>query len=162
MFFLCCWVDAVRPPKAAHVVSKGCVRVRLQIVGFPGCASSCIGQWMYLHSLVASWCSNVATQYLASTPASVMHPPSLQQRLCIAPSSPPVRCSAMLSFLLQHMLPNFNECWWDSWLLDVAICNSLGEGQRQQFYMHMHMHTATLAHCYKCPAAGCGHMQQLR
>jgi hypothetical protein len=24
------------------------------------------------------------------------------------------------------MLPNFNECWWDSWLLDVAICNSLG------------------------------------
>ncbi|KAK9815001.1 hypothetical protein WJX73_004520 [Symbiochloris irregularis] len=23
----------------------------------------------------------------------------------------------------QHMLPNFNECWWDSWILDVAVCN---------------------------------------
>lgn len=23
----------------------------------------------------------------------------------------------------QHWLANFNECWWDSWLLDVAICN---------------------------------------
>jgi hypothetical protein len=28
--------------------------------------------------------------------------------------------------LLQHMLPNFNECWWDSWVLDVLVCNSLG------------------------------------
>jgi phosphatidylserine synthase 2 len=27
---------------------------------------------------------------------------------------------------LQHWLPNFNECWWDSWLLDVAICNAIG------------------------------------
>eukprot|EP01026_Neomeris_dumetosa_P009437 TRINITY_DN13203_c0_g1_i1.p2 TRINITY_DN13203_c0_g1~~TRINITY_DN13203_c0_g1_i1.p2 ORF type:complete len:236 (-),score=10.50 TRINITY_DN13203_c0_g1_i1:77-784(-) len=26
----------------------------------------------------------------------------------------------------KHMLPNFNECWWDSWLLDVAICNAIG------------------------------------
>ena len=26
----------------------------------------------------------------------------------------------------RHLLPNFNECWWDSWVLDVAICNSLG------------------------------------
>jgi hypothetical protein len=26
----------------------------------------------------------------------------------------------------QHLLPNFNECWWDSLLLDVAICNFLG------------------------------------
>jgi hypothetical protein len=34
---------------------------------------------------------------------------------------------------LQHMLPNFNECWWDSWLLDVAICNSLGEAPVQMF-----------------------------
>ena len=23
----------------------------------------------------------------------------------------------------KHMLPNFNECWWDSWLLDVLLCN---------------------------------------
>jgi hypothetical protein len=26
----------------------------------------------------------------------------------------------------KHYLPNFNECWWDSWLLDVAICNAIG------------------------------------
>ncbi|GAB4819217.1 hypothetical protein N2152v2_006263 [Parachlorella kessleri] len=26
----------------------------------------------------------------------------------------------------KHYLPNFNECWWDSWVLDVAICNALG------------------------------------
>ena len=26
----------------------------------------------------------------------------------------------------QHMLPNFNECWWDSWVLDVALCNWIG------------------------------------
>lgn len=29
--------------------------------------------------------------------------------------------------LSQHYLPNFNECWWDSLLLDIAICNFLGE-----------------------------------
>jgi len=27
------------------------------------------------------------------------------------------------------MLPNFNECWWDSWVLDVAICNFAGAFQ---------------------------------
>lgn len=27
---------------------------------------------------------------------------------------------------LSHMLPNFNECWYDSWVLDVAVCNTLG------------------------------------
>ena len=27
---------------------------------------------------------------------------------------------------LQHQLPNFTECWWDSFLLDVVICNGLG------------------------------------
>lgn len=26
----------------------------------------------------------------------------------------------------QHMLPNFNECWWDSWILDVLVCNNIG------------------------------------
>jgi len=32
----------------------------------------------------------------------------------------------LLELTFQHLLPNFNECWWDSWLLDVAICNWLG------------------------------------
>ncbi|KAI7686379.1 hypothetical protein SSS_09905 [Sarcoptes scabiei] len=25
-----------------------------------------------------------------------------------------------------HLLPNFAECWWDSWILDVLVCNGLG------------------------------------
>lgn len=28
---------------------------------------------------------------------------------------------------LKHLLPNFNECWWDSWVLDVAVCNLVGK-----------------------------------
>eukprot|EP00878_Enallax_costatus_P043711 GHUV01051770.1.p1 GENE.GHUV01051770.1~~GHUV01051770.1.p1 ORF type:complete len:341 (+),score=51.35 GHUV01051770.1:106-1128(+) len=32
----------------------------------------------------------------------------------------------LLEATFAHMLPNFQECWWDSWVLDVAICNSLG------------------------------------
>jgi hypothetical protein len=37
-------------------------------------------------------------------------------------------CGASLLNLLreQHLLPNFNECWWDRWLLDVLICNNIG------------------------------------
>jgi phosphatidylserine synthase 2 len=27
---------------------------------------------------------------------------------------------------LAHALPNFNECWWDAWLLDAAVCNWVG------------------------------------
>ena len=29
-------------------------------------------------------------------------------------------------YSLQHQLPNFQECWWDHWILDVAVCNWLG------------------------------------
>jgi len=29
-------------------------------------------------------------------------------------------------YSLQHQLPNFNECWWDHWILDVLVCNWLG------------------------------------
>lgn len=25
-----------------------------------------------------------------------------------------------------HLLPNFNECWWDAFILDVLVCNGLG------------------------------------
>lgn len=25
-----------------------------------------------------------------------------------------------------HMLPNFKECWWDAWILDVIVTNGLG------------------------------------
>ena len=37
--------------------------------------------------------------------------------------------SVMFEFLeysLEHQLPNFSECWWDHWLLDVLICNGGG------------------------------------
>lgn len=32
----------------------------------------------------------------------------------------------LMELTFQHMLPNFNECWWDSWVLDVALCNLIG------------------------------------
>uniref|UniRef100_A0A8C5EPC4 Phosphatidylserine synthase n=1 Tax=Gouania willdenowi TaxID=441366 RepID=A0A8C5EPC4_GOUWI len=37
--------------------------------------------------------------------------------------------SVMFEFLeysLEHQLPNFSECWWDHWIMDVLVCNSLG------------------------------------
>ncbi|KAJ7643663.1 phosphatidyl serine synthase-domain-containing protein [Roridomyces roridus] len=32
----------------------------------------------------------------------------------------------LAEYSLQHQLPNFNECWWDHWVLDVLLCNWLG------------------------------------
>jgi phosphatidylserine synthase 2 len=32
----------------------------------------------------------------------------------------------LVEMLFKHMLPNFNECWWDQWILDVLLCNGLG------------------------------------
>ena len=31
-----------------------------------------------------------------------------------------------LEYSLEHQLPNFSECWWDHWILDVLICNGGG------------------------------------
>ena len=31
-----------------------------------------------------------------------------------------------LEYSLEHQLPNFSECWWDHWILDVIICNGGG------------------------------------
>ncbi|XP_073304064.1 CDP-diacylglycerol--serine O-phosphatidyltransferase 1-like isoform X3 [Primulina huaijiensis] len=31
-----------------------------------------------------------------------------------------------MELTFRHMLPNFNECWWDSIILDVLICNWFG------------------------------------
>ncbi|KAJ6689619.1 hypothetical protein OIU85_005977 [Salix viminalis] len=33
----------------------------------------------------------------------------------------------LMEFTFRHMLPNFNECWWDSIVLDILICNWFGE-----------------------------------
>lgn len=32
----------------------------------------------------------------------------------------------LAEYSLQHQLPNFEECWWDHWVLDVLVCNWLG------------------------------------
>ncbi|KAG8886587.1 hypothetical protein FRB97_000006 [Tulasnella sp. 331] len=32
----------------------------------------------------------------------------------------------LAEYSLEHQLPNFAECWWDHWVLDVLICNWLG------------------------------------
>ena len=42
-------------------------------------------------------------------------------------------------YSLQHQLPNFAECWWDHWLLDVFGCNWLGIwlGMRTCAYLSM-------------------------
>ncbi|KAF8739513.1 hypothetical protein AX14_009294 [Amanita brunnescens Koide BX004] len=32
----------------------------------------------------------------------------------------------LAEYSLQHHLPNFAECWWDHWILDVLVCNWLG------------------------------------
>ncbi|XP_050808847.1 phosphatidylserine synthase 2 isoform X2 [Gopherus flavomarginatus] len=37
--------------------------------------------------------------------------------------------SVMFEFLeysLEHQLPNFSECWWDHWIMDVILCNGFG------------------------------------
>jgi phosphatidylserine synthase 2 len=32
----------------------------------------------------------------------------------------------IMEYSLEHQLPNFAECWWDHWLLDVLLCNWIG------------------------------------
>ena len=31
-----------------------------------------------------------------------------------------------LEYSLEHQLPNFSECWWDHWIMDVIVCNGAG------------------------------------
>ena len=32
----------------------------------------------------------------------------------------------LVELALIYMVPNFAECWWDQWIMDVLICNGLG------------------------------------
>lgn len=32
----------------------------------------------------------------------------------------------LVELALIYMVPNFGECWWDQWVMDVLICNGLG------------------------------------
>ncbi|TEB40083.1 phosphatidylserine synthase 2 [Coprinellus micaceus] len=45
----------------------------------------------------------------------------------------------LAEYSLQHQLPNFAECWWDHWVLDVLICNWLGTylGMKVCQYFHV-------------------------
>ncbi|XP_070563726.1 phosphatidylserine synthase 2-like [Ptychodera flava] len=44
-----------------------------------------------------------------------------------------------LEYSLEHQLPNFSECWWDHWIMDALICNSLGiyAGKKTLEYLNM-------------------------
>ena len=39
-----------------------------------------------------------------------------------------------------YYIPNFAECWWDQWILDVLICNGLGTLHITQHQTHTHTH----------------------
>jgi hypothetical protein len=32
----------------------------------------------------------------------------------------------LMELSFEHMLPNFAECWWDSFIMDISVCNALG------------------------------------
>ncbi|XP_077994154.1 phosphatidylserine synthase 2-like [Glandiceps talaboti] len=44
-----------------------------------------------------------------------------------------------MEYTLEHQLPNFRECWWDHWIMDALICNSLGiwAGAKTIEYLNM-------------------------
>ncbi|KAJ2859916.1 hypothetical protein GGH94_005828 [Coemansia aciculifera] len=49
----------------------------------------------------------------------------------------------LLEYSLAHQLPNFNECWWDHWILDVFTCNWLGIYVGMKWCEHFKMKTYT-------------------
>ncbi|KAJ2079134.1 hypothetical protein H4R24_003988 [Coemansia sp. RSA 988] len=49
----------------------------------------------------------------------------------------------LLEYSLAHQLPNFNECWWDHWILDVLLCNWLGIYVGMKWCEHFKMKTYT-------------------
>ena len=62
------------------------------------------------------------------------------------PTTPPITTTTAST--KQHLLPNFNECWWDSAVLDVALCNWLGA---RCFFQHRTASRArALAACFDC------------
>ncbi|CAH1256654.1 PTDSS2 [Branchiostoma lanceolatum] len=32
----------------------------------------------------------------------------------------------LIEYSVEHQIPFLEECWWDHWIVDVAVCNSLG------------------------------------
>ncbi|KAK8647635.1 hypothetical protein V6N13_121365 [Hibiscus sabdariffa] len=47
-----------------------------------------------------------------------------------------------MELTFRHMLPNFNECWWDSIILDILICNWFGK------IMHFHCIYSFIFHMF--------------
>lgn len=45
----------------------------------------------------------------------------------------------VMEYSLQYQLPNFAECWWDHWILDVLVCNWAGiyAGMKTCEYLEM-------------------------
>lgn len=39
---------------------------------------------------------------------------------------PSVLVTLIFRVFFAHLLPNFQECWWDALILDVLLCNGLG------------------------------------
>jgi hypothetical protein len=59
----------------------------------------------------------------------------------------------LMELTFQHMLPNFNECWWDSWVLDVAVCNFIGALWGHSFLSALHAAPAFII----CPPSSALH-----
>ncbi|KAJ2313163.1 hypothetical protein IWW52_004642, partial [Coemansia sp. RSA 2704] len=49
----------------------------------------------------------------------------------------------LAEYSLAHQLPNFHECWWDHWILDVLLCNWLGIYVGMKWCEHFKMKTYT-------------------
>nr|GMD63279.1 Transposon Ty3-G Gag-Pol polyprotein [Ipomoea batatas] len=59
-------------------------------------------------------------EQLFQTPTGLPPRRPLSHHISLIPGVKPIN----LTF--RHMLPNFNECWWDSIVLDILICNWFG------------------------------------
>ncbi|XP_019646343.1 PREDICTED: phosphatidylserine synthase 2-like [Branchiostoma belcheri] len=48
----------------------------------------------------------------------------------------------LVEYSLEHHIPEFQECWWDHWILDVVLCNSLGIwcGMKTLEYLNMRLY----------------------
>jgi phosphatidylserine synthase 1 len=46
----------------------------------------------------------------------------------------------LLQVAFTHLLPNFAECWWDTLILDVLLCNGLGIWIGMQICRKLEMH----------------------
>lgn len=56
-----------------------------------------------------------------------------------------------LEYSLEHQLPNFSECWWDHWILDVIICNGGGTILGVYTLRWLHMKTYHWRGLYEIP-----------